>query len=263
MKLAIQEHLLAGHTTLERFQHAKTLGLDGVEVKVDAEFDARIGDVADAVAQTGLSVAALNVGHNTLIHPHPDQREAALRLIRQSLSWSVDLDTAGVVFMGHYAPHPVLPDLAPYKSAVELEAELLIRQLSATLCDFALAIGANLLLEHASPADTHLLSRAAYANVVREKLHQHPHLFITANIYHMQAAGDSPAETLPTLRDAVRYVHLSDNMHSLNLDSAETAAIVSALNTMGYAGWVTLEAASAKKDQLSKAVVTLQELLRH
>jgi len=261
MKLAIQEHLLHGHTTLERFTHAKTLGFDGVEVKIDAEFDARIGDVADAIAQTGLSVAALNVGHTTLIHPDIEHRESALRLMRQSLSWSVDLKAAGVVFMGHYAPHAVLPDLTPYKSAVELEAELLIRQLGATLCDFALAIGANLLLEHASPAETHLLWRAPYANTVRAKLNNHPNLFVTGNVYHMHAADDSPAQTLTELGDALRYVHLSDNARGLNINADDAAPVIEALRSMGYAGWLTLEAVAAKKDQPQKALMTLQELL--
>ncbi len=261
MKLAIQEHLLCGHTTLERFAHAKALGFAGVEVKVDTEFDARIGDVANAVAQTGLSVAALNVGHTTLIHSDPEQRESALRLMRRSLSWSVDLQAAGVVFMGHYARHAVLPDLTPYKSAVELEAELLIRQLSATLCDFAFAIGANLLLEHASPAETHLLWRAAYVNVVRAKLNHHPNLFAAGNVYHMHAAGDPPAETLTELNDALRYVHLSDRAHGLNIDTPDTAPIIEALRRIGYTGWLTLEATIAPKEQLSKALASLQELL--
>lgn len=263
MRLSAQEHLLSGETALERFSYAQSLGLDGVEVFADASFEDRMSEIADAMAKTNVAVSAINVRHTTLIHPDPMQRENALTLIRRALSWSTDLNAAGVIFMGHYAPFAVLPDLTPYKSAVELEAELLIRQLGATLCDFANAIDSMLLLEHASTGETHLLRRAGFAAIVREKLQNHGNLFVTANVYHMLAEGDVPASTLHELGDALHYVHLSDSLHGLDFTTLDMSSIITALNEMRFDGWLCLEAPSESQTNLKASLKALQELLRH
>lgn len=247
MPIAVQEHLLDGDSTLARFTHAKQLGFDGVEVAADDSFFDRFADIMRARVEVGIAVSALNAGQTHLIHPDYNVRESALTHMRQLMTVAADLEAQGVVFMGHYAPYAVLPDLHPYKSSVELEAEMLITQLRATLCDFAQAIGTQLLLEHSNSEESVLLRQVAHAAVICDKLDHHPYLGITANTYHMAKEGDLFGDTLPNF--PVKYLHLSDAEHRLPLENDfDFEGLAAALNAMNYTGWITLESAAYGDD---------------
>lgn len=237
MSVAVQAHLLAGDTIEEQLQNAARLGV-GVELAGDVVLSNGVQRVAAAAQTAGVRIAALNAGCTHLIHPDYATREASVHNLRMLMGAAVDLGAQGVIFMAHYAPGHVLPDLHPYKSAVELEAELLIAQLKTTLLDLADAVGTHLLLEHACSAETALLRRLGHAAVIRHKLNDHPNLGLVANLYHMAAERDLIAAALA--ENPPHYVHVSNAAHAL------TAAIdggLQALKDSGYAGWITLEAA--------------------
>jgi sugar phosphate isomerase/epimerase len=63
MRLAIQEDMLAGKTTLARFELARELGLDGVEVWAD-HLDERIYELAEAIMATGIGVSGVNLSRS-------------------------------------------------------------------------------------------------------------------------------------------------------------------------------------------------------
>ena len=237
MPVAIQAHLLTGDTIEEQLQNAARLGV-GVELAGDLVLNTGVQRIAEAAQMAGVRIAALNAGCTHLIHPDYAAREASVHNLRMLMGAAVDLDAQGVVFMAHYAPGHVLPDLHPYKSAVELEAELLIAQLKTTLLDLADAVGTHLLLEHACSAETALLRRLGHAAVIRHKLNDHSNLGLVANLYHMAAERDLIAAALA--ENPPHYVHVSDAAHAL---PAAVEDGLQALKDAGYAGWITLEAA--------------------
>jgi sugar phosphate isomerase/epimerase len=239
MPIAVQAHLFTGDSIEEQFHNAARLGV-GVELTGDVVLETGVQRIAEAAQAAGVRIAALNAGRTHLIHPDYAIREASVHHLRMLMGAAVDLGAQGVVFMAHYAPGHVLPDLHPYKSAVELEAELLIAQLKTTLLDLADAVGTHLMLEHACSADTVLLRRLGHAAVIRHKLNDHPNLGLVANLYHMAAERDliaaALAENLP------HYVHVSDAAHALPTAVDDG---LQALKDSGYAGWITLEAAQS------------------
>jgi len=242
MPLAIRDSHLSGSTYAEKIAHARDAGLDGVEFEASPTFYAHIEDIATALTHNKMRAAAIYVGHTTLIHPDYVQREAARVVVRQALAAAVDLDAAGVAFYGHYARTHVLPDLHPYKSAIELEAELLSTELRATLCDLAYALGKPLFLMHAHSGDTALLRRLEHAVTIRAKQDNHPYLWAAASVYHMAMEGVHLTDTLRANAPHIGYVSISD--HGLRwpgVEGRDLKPIATTLHDIGYSGWVVID----------------------
>lgn len=232
MLLAIQERLLPGDTPLEKLIQARQWGLDGVEFDLGEAFSEHLLAIADAMQQTGVRTSAINAGHTRLIHPEYVVRESELVRMREAMAFAVDLAAQGVIFMGHYAHSAVLPDLHPYKSSQELEAELLTTMLRTTLCDHAYAMGTELLLEPVNHAETQLVRRIRHASIIRKNLNQPRELKICANLHHMAVEGEDLSTTLQAHGEEIGYFHLRPQQAA---DCAET------LRASNYQGWLCFE----------------------
>ncbi|MCU0496254.1 MAG: sugar phosphate isomerase/epimerase [Anaerolineae bacterium] len=244
MQFAIDHRLLAGATLSDQFTLARDLGFSGIQLSFDQHFGDHLSEITAALAQSGLRVSAISMGHTHLIHPEYAVREQALVQMRQAMSAAVDLEAQGVLFKPFYAAGPVLPDLHPYKSSIELEAELLITQLRATLCDLAYALGTELLLQPISHEETHLIRRVEQAALVCKRLDHHPHLKIAANFYHMHREGETIAETLAQHSTLIGYLHATDSGHQLpGQGDLDFHGIGAALTAINYQGWITYECA--------------------
>lgn len=208
MTLAIQDHLLPGNTLQERLEVANQLGVAGIEFTYDESFLEQLPIIAASLESANLRAAAVNLGHTHLIHPDFAIREQAIVRFREAMTVAVDLKAQGIIFHAHYQPTPVLPDLHPYKSSVELEAEMVVAQLNATLCDLAYAIGTQLILAPANHTKTQLIRKVSHAVTIRRELKDHPHLSVVANTYHMQMESEDIIATLGEFADDITYVHL-------------------------------------------------------
>ena len=240
MQLAIQERLLLGNTTLARFQQARSLELDGVEVSAEG-LDERIPEILEALQATNLRVSAVNVGHSRLLHAEFDEREHALVVIREAMTQAIDLEAQGVVFIPHYSTIAGLPDLHPYKSPAELEGQLLIAQLKATLGDLAYALGTQLYMAVVSHHHAHLINRMEQANRVLKANQFHPHLKVCATLCDMLVEEDDALASLRTYSEIIEYVHIADTDRGLpSTGSVDFKAMIDALKDTGYTGWLTL-----------------------
>lgn len=240
MRLAIQEDMLPGKTTLERFQNARALGFEGIEVWGKG-LTPRVPELAQAVEQTGVAISAVNHGQQgRLLDPDRAERERALAAFRQSVVDGVDLGAAGVILVPHFA-EPTLPDLTPYKSVEQLEYELLHNHLR-TLSDYVYAIGIDLYIEPINRYETHFLNTLADAIKVRRKIKDHPHVKLNADLFHMAM---EEADSLQALRDYaadIGYIHLSDSNRRLpGQGMIDFAALAAVLKDTGYNGWLALE----------------------
>lgn len=249
MQLAIQEDMLPGSTPLDKLRHAHDLKLDGVEFHVQDSFEDRIATISEAVRETGVKVSAINIGQTKLLHPEFVVRDAAIVAIRRAMTCAVDLGAQGVIFQAHHTPYPVLPDLTPYKSPQELEAELLITLLRTTLTDLAYALGTDLFLEPVNRQETHLVRRLEHAALVRRKLDDHPHIKIAANLYHMTMEGEDLAQSLRTHATDIGYLHIADDNRQLpGQGSIDFVSVIHALRDGGYNGWLCFECGTPGKN---------------
>ncbi len=240
MRLAIQEDMLPGKTTLERFQNAHTLGFTGVEVWGKG-LTPRVPELAEASAHTSLAVSAVNHGRQgRLLDPDRAERERALAAFRQSVVDGVDLGAAGVILVPHFA-EATLPDLTPYKSVVQLEYEMLHNHLR-TLSDYVYAIGIDLYIEPINRYETHFLNTLADAIKVRRKIKDHPHVKLNADLFHMAMEEQNSLQALRDYATDIGYIHLSDSNRRLpGQGMIDFEALGAVLKDTGYNGWLALE----------------------
>lgn len=253
MPIAIREDLLSGDSLLQKFTHARDLGVEGVEFG-SAGLTARVPEIVDAMVETGVMTAAVNFGSGRFVDPDPAEREKALAGLRQAIVDAHDIGAAGVVFVPH-AGEPVLPDMSPWMSAPELEVEMLYMHLR-TLSDYSYAIGVNLYIEPVSRAETHLLNRVSQVARITRRLN-HPNVKIAAHLYHMaQEEADLPA-ALRDHADCIGYIHLADsNRRVPGQGSTDFAAAAAALKDISYTGWLSYDC-DAESEDLSPSLADL------
>ncbi|MGQ9907835.1 MAG: sugar phosphate isomerase/epimerase family protein [Candidatus Flexifilum sp.] len=239
MKIAIQEDMLSGRTVRERFEHARKLGVAGVEVW-GRGLTARVPEIGEAAEATGIPVAAVNHGRQgRLLDPHPLERERALSELRQSISDAADLGAKGVIFVPHFFG-PALPDLSPWKTAWELQAELLNEHLRG-LEDYAAALDVELYVEPVNRYETSFLNRLEQAAQIAAR-RGHPNVKIVADLFHMALEEADSAAAIRQFGPLIGHVHLADHNRRLpGQGLIDFAALAAALHEVGYTGWAAYE----------------------
>jgi sugar phosphate isomerase/epimerase len=240
MKLAIQEDMLPGKTILEQFQHARTLGVDGIEFW-GRGLTEKVPDIVEAVKDTGIVAASVNHGRQSrFLDPDPAERERALAELRRSMCDAVDIGAQGVIFVPHFGD-PAMPDLTPFKSPMELEVEMLVWHLR-TLEDYAYAIGTELYVEPVNRYETHFLNRLEQAAAIRRRIQDHPHVKIVADVFHMVMEEKDPAQAIRDFGKDIGHVHLADHNRRLpGQGITDFASLAAALREVGYEGWAAYE----------------------
>lgn len=213
------------------FERAAALGIDGIEVD-GADLEARVPDIDAAAAQTGIRVAAVHFGwQGAILSPDVAERERALKLLRSNIACAVDLNALGVVWVPHYGAN-IMPDLSPWMSPGQMQAEMLHQHLR-TLSDFSHALGVKLFIQNAPADETAFITDLDQAGAVVKRI-KHPDVLIALNL---GAGADNG--TLPTLAPQIGYV-------SLPMEAEATA--LSALRATDYNGWITLSGAAPLPD---------------
>lgn len=241
MQFAISKLHLPGETLDDKLRAARDLGYDGIEIGCNG-LTPHVPELAEALDKHGLRAAALDAGLTKLVHPDYDERDRAIARLRQAMADALDLGLSegggGVVFVPHYQTTPGLPDLRPYKSAVELEAELLTKQLRATLTDLAYAMGSELYMLPVSHTTAHLINRLSQAARIRAGTDNHPHLLLAVDLDHLALEEADVPAALRAHAAAIRYVRL-------NAGVDHTAALVT-LREAGYDGWLAVTGGDPK-----------------
>jgi sugar phosphate isomerase/epimerase len=241
MPIAIQEDMLPGRTLLHKFENAQALDIAGIEFWAEG-LAPRVPEIAHAVAQTGVKAAAVNFGRaGSLLHPQPAERQRALTDLRLAMANSIDIGARQVVFVPHYGA-PLLPDLHPYKTAVQLEAEMLVAYLKQIFTDLAYAMGVMLYLEPVNRYETHFVNRLDQMASIRKKIKDHEHVRLAASLFHMALEERDPLHALRDHAAGIGYIHIADSNRGLpGQGKTDFAAVAAVLKDIAYDGWLTLE----------------------
>ena len=248
MKLAVQEHLLSGRSVADKLRHAQALGLTGVEFSA-VGLTERVPEIVTALEQTGMSAAAVNLGkRDGYLSPVLAERENAIDAMRQAMADALDLGANHVVFVPHFGG-PRMPDLTPYRSPIELEAEMMIWLLR-TVSDLAYAIGVELDMLPVNHYESYFLNRLEQAAFFRRKVKDHAHVKVAVNLFHMALEEANVLNALREHGKHIGYIYLSDHNDGLPGEGVtDFAAIQAVLHEIGYDGWLTLTCADQQAHQ--------------
>lgn len=238
MKFAVQEHLLSGRSVVDKLKHAQALGLNGIEFFAEGLTE-RVPEIVAALEQTGLQVAAVNLGRRDgYLSPLLVEREQAISTMRQAMADALDLGAYHVVFVPHLGA-PRMPDLTPYRAPIELDSEMMIWLLR-TVSDLAYAIGVELDMLPVNHYESYFLNRLDQAAFFRRKIKDHAHVKVAANLFHL--ALEEP-DIIGALREHAKhlsYVYLADHNGRLpGQGMMDFAAVTTVLREIEYDGWLT------------------------
>ena len=247
MQLAIQEHLLPGRTLTERYQYAKSLGFDGIEVWAEG-LETRLYEVAEALSHAQIPVAAVNIGRRAgYLSPDLAEREAAISFMRQAMATAVDLQADHVLFVPHWGPLRT-PDLTPLSNPYKLSHDLMIWLLR-TVGDLAYALGVTLHMQPRHRYETDFMRTLVQAGAFCEAIKEYPYVRIAPHLFAMALEENDPLAALQAQATRIGYVHLSDSNGGLpgqgllNLDQ-----LAQTLKAIEYDGWLTISAHEAYQD---------------
>ena len=111
MKLALREGMTPGRTLREQLEWLERIGIEGIELH-GPSLDLPPDELLSTFAHSPVRAANL-AGSSALLHPEPQEREAAKELTRQRLRLAGMLGSAGVLLVPQFGPVPQLPDLSP------------------------------------------------------------------------------------------------------------------------------------------------------
>jgi sugar phosphate isomerase/epimerase len=246
-KVAIQEDMLPGPSLEDRFAQASDLGLQGIEFWSE-NLSEQAAEIERLTGQRSVVASSINNGRRSrFLDPDPDERVRAMAELSEAIELAGRIGAGGVVFVPHFF-EPLLPDLSPYKTAVDLELALLSAQLE-ILAEAAERAKVQLYVESVNHEETHLLNRLDQASSLIDPL-GHDRLEIVADLFHMaHEEADSPAAILDN-REHIGHVHIADSNRKLPGQGAtDFKPILIALREIRYAGWLALECGSPGQNQ--------------
>ncbi|MDW8367264.1 MAG: sugar phosphate isomerase/epimerase [Abditibacteriales bacterium] len=242
MKLACQEGLVPGQSLEEKLANLEQFGYEGIEFWGRQFLDdpQRVAAVNRACANSRVKPSTICAGFRGCpLDAQKSEREVAVNDLKTLLSAAADLGCVGVIFVPIFGG-PRLPDLSPFKTAVELEKELLVK-----ICDdlgrHAEKVGAILLIEPLNRYETHLLKTLRDAVEICERV-GNPHVALMADFFHMSIEEAHIPESLKAAAKWVKHIHLADsNRQTPGNGHTDFRAGLAALKEIGYDGYGALE----------------------
>lgn len=256
-KIAIQEDMLPGPSLEDRFAQASDLGLQGIEFWSEGLLE-QVSEIEHLNGQGAVVASSINNGRRSrFLDPDPDERAHAMAELSEAIELAGRIGAEGVVFVPHFFD-PLLPDLTPYKTAIELELALLSSQLE-ILAETAGRAKVRLFVESVYREETHLLNRLDQASSLIDPLRQ-DRLAIVADLFHMAHEESDSSTAILENRKHVGHVHLADSNRKLpGQGETDFKPILIALREIQYGGWLAFECGSPGQNH-SQANQYLAEL---
>ena len=238
MKLAVRENMVPGATLEERLAALGEIGYGGIELTNDDSLGRDPGALARLCREARVEVTTVP-GSFDLLNSDLKLREAGLALMRSRLELAATLGNARVLVVPIFG-RPLIPDLTPLKTAVELENELLVAELKA-LAPLAEQLSATIILEPLNRYETHLVNRLEQGVALCEAVDS-PRVEIMADFFHM---GIEEADVPASIRAAgmrIAYVHVADsNRKQPGRGHWDLRPGFAALKAIGYDGYLGVE----------------------
>ena len=242
VRLSVQEQHLRGATLVEKWQHARRLGFDAIELRGagDGRFAARQPELR-AAAAAGVPMPTVCVEMLHFVGDFDQARRAdALTQMKSQLSVIAEIGGRLAMTPASYGMFSTrLPPFVPPRSPAE-DAEVLLEAFSA-LAAHAEVEGVAIALEPLNRYEDHMINTLAQAQALCSQIAS-PAFGIAADTYHMNIEEADPPQALVDAGPWIRHIQLSDsNRLEPGSGHIDWAATLQAISSIGYADELAYE----------------------
>jgi sugar phosphate isomerase/epimerase len=235
LRLSAQEQYLRGATAIERWEHARALGFDALELRAAGEgrFAARLPELKLAAA-AGVPMPTVCVEMLHFVGDFdPDKRADALVQMKSQLSVMAEIGGRLAMTPASYGMFSRrLPPFIPPRTDEE-DTEILLDAFG-ELAAHAEAEGVVIALEPLNRYENHMINTLADAASLCVKIGS-PNLGIAADTYHMNIEEADPLQALVAAAPWIRHVQVSDsNRLEPGAGHIDWSATLATLWAIGY-----------------------------
>jgi len=265
MKIGIQDGLLPGKDLREKFEIAKKIGFEGIEVwgRTFLENEKIIKEYKKISENAGIKISSICAGYrNFLLETEPESRAKARDDIKKLLEIGKELGVIGLILVPIFGG-PKITDLSPYKNAYELEKELLLSQLP-EITKKAEETECCILLEPLNRYETHFLNRLEQAVEYCERINS-KYLKIMADFFHMNIEEANIYFSIKKAGKWISHIHLADSNRILpGMGHTDFESGFKTLKEIGYQNYMILECGvpEPKEENLKKSYKFMKEILK-
>lgn len=259
MKIAVREAMVPGVTLEEKLALLDELGYDGIELHRADSLDRGADDLLSLFQRHRVRPTTID-GVRKLLDPDPAERLASLTLLRQRLELCRKLDATAVLVVPIFGK-ALVPDLSPWRTAVEVESALLLAELTELVADTE-RTGSIVMLEPLNRYETHFVNTLDQGAEFCRRVNR-PGIRIMADFFHMSIEEADIAESIRRSAPFIRYVHVADsNRQQPGRGHLDFRSGFRALKQAGYDGYLGVECrlVGPPVDALKEAAVYLRKL---
>jgi len=239
MKLAAQEGMVPGRTLAEKLDNLEEYGYEGIEFW-GSGLEERQDEIINATSQSKVKPSTICAGFRGCpLDADKAQRDLAMSDMKNLLKVAANIGAVGLIMVPIFGG-PRIPDLSPYKTARQLEMELLVILLK-ELGDYAKEVGSVVLVEPLNRYETHLLNRLEQGVDVCKQVNS-PNVKIMADFFHMSIEERDIPKSIVEAGKYVYHIHLADSTRLLpGYGHTDFQAGFAALKKIGYDKYMALE----------------------
>lgn len=239
MKLAAQEGMVPGRTLAEKLDNLEKYGYEGIEFG-GGGLEGRQDEIINATSQSKVKPSTICAGFRGCpLDADKSQRDLAMSDMKELLKVAANIGAVGLIMVPIFG-RPRIPDLSPYKTARQLEMELLVTLLK-ELGDYAKEVGSVVLVEPLNRYETHLLNRLEQGVDVCKQVNS-PNVKIMADFFHMSIEERDIPKSIEEAGEYIYHVHLADSTRLLpGYGHTDFQAGFAALKKIGYDKYMALE----------------------
>ncbi|MGH2461583.1 MAG: sugar phosphate isomerase/epimerase family protein [Chloroflexota bacterium] len=259
MKIAVREAMVPGATLEDKLTLLDELGYDGIELHRAESLDRGADELRRVFEGHRVRPTTID-GARKLLDPDPLERQAAMAQLRRRLELCARLDATAVLVVPIFGK-PLVPDLSPWRTAVDLERALLLGELSELVADTE-RTGATIMLEPLNRYETHLVNTLDQGAEFCRRVNR-PGIRIMADFFHMSIEEADLAESIRRSASFIRYVHVADsNRQQPGRGHLDFRSGFHALKHAGYDGYLGVECrlVGPPVDALKESAVYLRKL---
>ncbi|MFZ4763822.1 MAG: sugar phosphate isomerase/epimerase family protein [Roseimicrobium sp.] len=256
MKIGFNLLLWTGHVTEDNFSllpKLKAVGYDGVEIPIfDTSDPAHFVTIGRALKDNGLECTAVTIlpdeAHNA-ISPDAANRQGAIEHLQRVLECA---HNAGVQTLCG----PYYQVLGQFTGAFPTEVELAhAAEVHRAIAPVAQQAGVACAIEALNRFESHLLNTMEQASAYVRRV-DHPNFGTMYDTFHANIEEKDPIAAIETVFNSgkLNHIHISENDRGTpGRGHAPCREAIRKLKSLGYNGWLTIEAFGSALPDLAAA----------